>query len=189
VNLAARHASRGLLGTLLVPALLPGCFLQILDLNQSETPDTPIVCGAGQRVDPSSGRCAACTVRMPPASQACLCQVNYHASPFPYCEGSQANYECLPCTGDVSVCAAYNATTGAVSDCHSLQTCCQDLKADSKKADSNSTPCCTSDTLPYCKPSAGSGQLEYYCCACPACNPTTEFCCIDCGCTCEQQAP
>lgn len=193
MNSCARHAGRvfppdgirlARLVGLLAPVLLPGCFLQILDMDRHETPVAPIVCGANQRIDPSTGRCADCVVRTPAASQTCLCQVSYHASPFPYCEGDEVDYDCLPCTGDVSACAAYDSATGVVRNCHSLQDCCHALATDS-----NSTPCCTSGTFPYCKPSAGSGQLEKYCCACPACNPTTEFCCIDCGCTCEQQAP
>lgn len=164
-------------------AAVAGCALQTLDLNPG-APGNPggAACAAYERVDPATGLCASCKVRTPPASDTCLCQVDFHASPFPYCEGTDVDYDCQPCTGDVSACAAYDAQTGTVRDCNRLQLCCAEL------VKSGSTCCLASGTLPYCVPSASTGLLEYKCCACqPACAPN-EWCCVDCGCQCLPQA-
>jgi hypothetical protein len=165
-------------------AVCPGCVLQALDLNQSNSPDTPPSCGANERIDPSTGLCAPCIVRTPPASEECLCQVAFFARPFPYCEGGEADYECLACTGDKTACNAYDGETQTVSDCYRFELCCEDLAVAAAADPISSTPCCPSGKLPYCVPSTTSGQLQYECCACQGglcptgteCDPSWQHC-------------
>lgn len=187
---------------------LAGCMLEVVDLRPTGADELPLVCGESERTNPETGSCEPCTVRSGPPATACLCAHSYHPSPFPYCEGEQADFDCLPCEGSIDDCNAYDVDSGEVSSCSSLRECCSELEA-------AGSPCCPQGESVYCPELGGGDALGFDCCRClgtlcsagceawqscdttqtparctPACKPTgtdAEYCCIDCGCTCQPQ--
>jgi hypothetical protein len=156
--------------------LLPACVVQELDLR-SRGDGQPLVvhCEPGHRYAAEQG-CVPCRVLDDPR-EACPCSWQYEDADLPYCDAPEAFFRCLPCTGDMETCNAYDAATGTSKDCFLLASCCAQLAADA-----GSTACCQEPDQLHCVIDPGSdpqaarvGCLPPDCCS-PACNPSTETC-------------
>jgi hypothetical protein len=136
----------GILGAALgalLPITLVGCFYTV-DLRDGipSDSDTPgdAECAAGRRVDPSTGKCAACVVE---PERDCPCGGARHAAEFPYCEGDSA-YDCSTCTGGLAGCDGYEASDATARSCEMLYACC-----------SGENRCCPDNFTLVCVPSSG----------------------------------
>ncbi|MEK7704040.1 MAG: hypothetical protein AAB426_03710 [Myxococcota bacterium] len=205
-----RHSGWAVLASLAL-GTLADCLVERVDLTGDVTHTDPSECAPGTRLSPATGRCRTCITRTPAPEDTCLCAWEYHASPYPYCNGAEDDYDCLPCAGDITSCNAYDATTHVVSSCDRLKACCDELAAVGSR-------CCAAGTDLYCPLDAWTSTLSYACCACvgavcdndldcdlgqscdtnqvpgrctPPCKPTepnAEICCVDCGCQCVPRA-
>ena len=191
-------AALGIMGT-------PAC-LQSVDLRGPLPPPTPPVCGAEERLDPTNGKCAPCTIDEPPNPAVCPCGYTAHPAPFPYCEGDVVAYDCVACGGDITSCSVYDAATQTTTSCDLLADCCAALSAAGGS-------CCPLGADLICLPDANLGEYsvrcaEPTCCSgtecpngdvdcgswqtcdrvagrcVPACSPLRQLCCVDCGCRC-----
>ena len=162
---------------LLLIAALPACLVQEIDLRTPPDPQALVVtCAADQRFIEGRG-CVHCET-MPPPLTTCPCGWwEFQPTDLPYCDTPEAFYQCLPCTGDINSCNAYDPTNGRAHDCFLLERCCDQLAEDA-----DSTPCCEQPDLVRCAlepypENAGAlvGCLPPNCCN-PACHPTLEVC-------------
>lgn len=156
---------------------LPACITLDVDLRTPAGGDdaAPLVCASGTRLDATGERCLPCINRTPPPAEACACQYTYQPAPLPYCDTPTAHYECEPCTGDITSCAAYDAASQTTASCRLVAACCAELEA-------SSTPCCDVADELACALIPGSdgprykvGCLPKPCCV-PACTPDVEQC-------------
>jgi hypothetical protein len=135
--------------------VLPACLVQEIDLR-SPTDPQPLVetCPANQRFVSGSG-CVDCVTMEDPLLTCPCAWAYYQPGPLPYCDAPEAYYVCLPCSGDIDTCNAYDATSGTSQDCFLLESCCDQLAADP-----GSTPCCEEPDLLRCviDPAGASGE-------------------------------
>lgn len=199
-----------------IPAFVAaGCMVETIDLRGEQPADLPSPCTAGERRDPSSGECAAC-ITMPEAPGDCLCRgVTYSPAAFPYCDTSDAYYECLACSGSIAACTDFTAAAsadamGVTANPERLTLCCDTLLTTGAK------PCCPCQSVLHFEiDDVESGNWRVSClptpecvgvrcpvgdeCAAwqtcvmgtctPACHPILETCSVDSGCVCQSVAP
>lgn len=186
----------------LVWVCLWSCTVQTIDLR-GETR----ACAAGERHNPETGQCAPCEPLAPNAELACPCGHAWFDAPFPACDQALV---CLPCTGDITSCRAFNSASGTTWSCDLLLQCCAALAADP-----SSLACCPGGAQVVCAPGETDGQYRFSCAApadccagsacpngdgdceswqtcdtdsgscTPACEPGVDYCCADCGCACR----
>jgi hypothetical protein len=156
--------------------LLPACVVQEIDLRGHRDGSLlPEECDSGHRFAGEQG-CVPCRVLGEPLA-VCPCGWQYEAAELPYCDTPEAYFRCLPCTGAIETCNAYDAATQTSRDCFLLASCCSQLAADP-----GSEPCCQESEELRCvvdpssnPPAARVGCLPAACCS-PACDPLTETC-------------
>jgi hypothetical protein len=159
---------------LLLLTALPACVVQEIDLRTPPEPPLVPTCDPGQRFIEGRG-CVPCET-MPPPLTTCPCGWwEFTPTDLFYCDTPGAYYHCMPCTGDIDDCNAYDPASGTSTNCFLLERCCEDLAEDP-----DSTPCCADPDILRCALDPGGsgalvGCLPSDCCA-PACHPTLEVC-------------
>lgn len=185
-----------------------GCVVQTIDLRQND--NAPLVCPEHERVNPQTQLCEPCEHLQPHPALICPCDYQLFDAPFPKCA---QDFVCLPCGPDITSCSAFNAAAGTVWNCDLFLQCCDQLAANP-----DWLACCPNDVQVVCAPTQTDGEYAFTCdppaccqgdacpngdsdCASwqtcnlqsgvctPACQPSTEVCCNDCGCTCEPNNP
>lgn len=181
------------------------CTIQSVDFRSSTTTadyDTIAPCEGRERMNPSTGQCEPCVYAEPHPTLVCPCDYVFHASPFPFCEGVDADYSCLPCQGDITSCRGWDADLGRVTNCDLFEACCDALAVHSP-----TSACCVVGETAVCDGFSGTFECKNpSCCGalCPAgnndclsgiCNGVTqrcepacdlgEFCNVRGGCVCE----
>lgn len=200
------HMRQQRLTAIVLAATAAACVEQVIDLRPSAP--QALECEAGERLDPESERCAPCVVRSPGPDEECSCGHVYLPGPFPYCEHSDAYYECSACQGDITACSSYAALEPTAEDCRRLRACCAELEDSA-----GSTPCCAPSETVFCEIDSISRHLVFQCVgpSCcegnpcedaggcepwqvcdpvsqrclPPCHPDRQYCCETCGDGCE----
>jgi hypothetical protein len=147
------------------------CVVDTVDLRDDTAGPSPAdaTCGWRERLDPRRGSCVPCEYRLPHPLLACPCAWEYLPADLPYCDAPDAYYDCLPCSGSIAACNAYDAATGTSSNCASLTRCCDEL-AQAPGA----TPCCAAGNAFHCVyDAAASSSTDVFRAGC-----VSEPCCV-----------
>ncbi len=192
--------------TLVAVLALMACAEQTVDLRTPQQPE--LVCGANERFNPETGRCSICERVPEPPEETCLCGSEPLPTEFPWCEG-ESPFRCLACDA-LESCRTFDPVTEAVGDCGRVRACCAAIEQNP-----SGTPCCGADEIAVCfehptlvdalvlecvAPTRccdgttlcmdANDCLDFQECVdggcTPGCEPGGEFCCEECGCTCEQ---